>query len=108
MIWEKVKELEEKLDQLNKQIKEIEQELESLPSGHIDSKRVKGKQYYYLRYWEEGKLKSKYLGKDPSEEMAKLSNALKLRQQLALLKEEKMRIERVIQKIQSALFSIML
>ncbi|BBG22718.1 DUF342 domain-containing protein [Sulfuracidifex tepidarius] len=106
MIWEKVKELEEKLDQLNKQIREIEEELESLPSGHIDSKKVKGKQYYYLRYWEEGKLKSKYLGKDPSEERAKLDKALKLRQQLTSLKEEKVRIERVMQKIQSALFSI--
>ncbi len=106
MIWEKVKELEDRLVELSREIEEVNNELNSLPSGHLDVKRVKGKKYYYLRYWEEGKLKSKYLGKDPSEVRSQLRRAAELRQKLTSLKEEKARIERAIQKMQLVLFSV--
>lgn len=31
--------------------------------GHVEIKNINGRSYRYLRYWDNGKLKSKYIGK---------------------------------------------
>ncbi len=39
----------------------LEKERDSLPSGSISTKRIKGKEYYYHRIYEGKKLKEKYI-----------------------------------------------
>ncbi|QIW24954.1 hypothetical protein EWF20_13000 [Sulfolobus sp. S-194] len=99
MIWEKIKELEEKQQQLEFQIKKLEEMLKTLPNGHLEIKEINGRKYYYLRYWEEGRLKSKYIGKNASEIESKLKQAFELRSQLSLLKQEKEKIDRILNRI---------
>ncbi len=101
-LWEKVKEIEERLQRVKEEREKIEREISSLPEGHIDAKKIGNNVYYYLRYWEDGKLRSKYIGKEGSEivEKVKLSNELKKR--LVLLREEERRLERALEKVKNA------
>lgn len=99
MLWEKVKELEEKHQQLINEINNLEGLIRNLPSGHLEVKELRGKKYYYLRYWEDGRLKSKYIGKDPSEIEGKLKHAVELKTKLSLLRQEKEKIERILGRI---------
>ena len=39
-------------------------EIESLPKGSVMVKCISGKDYYYLKYWENSKAHMDYLGKD--------------------------------------------
>jgi len=50
MIWEKVKRIEERKNELENEIKALTEQLKSLPTGHLEGKVIKGKKYYYLRY----------------------------------------------------------
>ena len=68
-LWERVKALEEELERLNKELKNLKVESEG---GWIEYKVVYCKKcrpcrghgpYAYLRWYENGRLKSKYLGK---------------------------------------------
>jgi len=106
MLWEKVKALEEELAKLKADREKIIEELGSLPNGHIDVKVVNGHKYYYLRYWEEGRLKSKYLGKDASNIISKLNRAMELKRNLSFIKERERKLERVLEKISKALEDI--
>lgn len=103
MLWEKVKEIEEKLSEIKREREKIEKEIKELPDGHIDIKKIGNRSYYYLRYWEEGKLKSKYLGKDASEIAAKVNLCNELKRKLVLVKDEEKRLEKAIEKIKSAI-----
>lgn len=105
MLWEKVKELEEKYLQIQQERKKIEDELKSLPFGHVDAKKIGKNTYYYLRYWEQGKLRSKYLGKDAEEIKQKTQYSLDLRKRLSLLKEEEKRLQKILERIKATLES---
>ncbi len=80
----------------------IESEISSLPEGHVDAKKIGNNVYYYLRYWEEGKLKSKYLGKEGSEVVEKVKRNNELKKKLVLLKEEERRLEKALEKVKNA------
>ncbi|BFH72565.1 hypothetical protein SJAV_05090 [Sulfurisphaera javensis] len=99
MIWEKIRELEDRQKVLLDQIQELEKALQSLPTGHLEVKEINGKKYYYLRYWEDGRLKSKYIGKDPSQIEDKLKKAIEYRSKLSALKQEKEKIDRILYRI---------
>ena len=103
MLWEKIKELEERKKELEEKIENLEKMLKDLPSGHLEAKQINGKTYYYLRYWEDGKLKSKYIGKDPKDIEIKLNKSHELRSQLSLLKQEKEKINRILLRIMNIL-----
>ena len=49
------------MDDIRKRISEIEEEIASLPAGSIGKKTVKGRQYYYHRWSENGKRREKYI-----------------------------------------------
>ncbi|AKA72461.1 hypothetical protein SULI_00020 [Saccharolobus solfataricus] len=100
MMWEKIKRLEERLYELRKEIEEVEKELEGYPSGHLEVKTINGNVYYYLRYWEDGKLRSKYVGKFANEIKEKLSKGEQLRRRLTQLKEEEKKLSIIINKIE--------
>lgn len=103
MIWEKVRELEEKYLQIQRERQKLEDELKNLPFGHVDAKRIGKNTYYYLRYWEQGKLKSKYLGKDANDIKQKTQYSIDLRKRLSLLKEEEKRLQKILERIKSTL-----
>ncbi|MFP3205414.1 MAG: hypothetical protein RXS23_08455 [Metallosphaera yellowstonensis] len=98
-----VRKVEERLEEVRKRRETLEKELKGLPSGHVESKLVNGRTYYYLRYWEEGKLKSKYLGKDAKEHLAMLEKTNSMRREISVLREEEKRLEKVLERILDAL-----
>lgn len=102
MLWEKVKAIEEKLSEIKLEREKIEKEIKDLPDGHIDIKKIGNRSYYYLRYWEDGKLKSKYLGKEAMDIVTKVNLCNELKRKLVLVKEEEKRLEKAIEKIKNA------
>ena len=105
MYWEKLKEIEEEYERIKERIREIEERLKGLPSGHIEAKKIGNNIYYYLRYWEDGRLKSKYLGKDPSKVQEMLKEAEQLRRELSDLKSRASKYSLLIKKIEKILSS---
>lgn len=99
MIWEKVKRIEERKNELENEIKALTEQLKSLPTGHLEEKVIKGKKYYYLRYWEDGKLKSKYVGKEVGDLLEKFKLASEIKIKLDKLKRENEKLGRVLEKI---------
>ncbi len=102
-MWKRVKELEDRLLQLEERRKNIEAELSALPNGHLESKIINGNVYYYLRYWEEGKLKSRYLGREATKIKEQVERASELKRELSMLKEEERRLRKVLDRISLAL-----
>jgi effector-binding domain-containing protein len=59
--------LREELENSLRMKKRYEQELAKLPKGSLVKRAIKGHDYYYLVYRENGKVKCVYKGKSPSE-----------------------------------------
>lgn len=68
-----------------KDINEIRNKLDSLVKGYISIKNISGKQYYYLKYYENGKQKNRYIKPDELESIKK--QLLERKQLEAQLKE---------------------
>ena len=49
------------INNLEKQIKKIEEQIKELPIGSIGIKIIKDKVYYYHRYYQDGKRVEKYI-----------------------------------------------
>lgn len=72
--------LREELENSLRMKKRYEQELAKLPKGSLVKRVIKGHGYYYLVYRQNGKVKSVYRGKSPSEkELQKYQQAKELR-----------------------------
>ncbi|MFC1461051.1 hypothetical protein ACFLQR_00850 [Verrucomicrobiota bacterium] len=72
--------LKEELANSLRMEKRYERELSKLPKGSISKRNIKGHEYYYLVYRENGKFKSVYKGKSVSDkELKKYSQAKDLR-----------------------------
>lgn len=82
-------------------LKRYEEELCLLPKGSLSKRKIKGNEYYYLVYRENGKFKSKYKGKEVSKEewekyqKAKASRA-KYRNLISKLKKQIRYLEGVL------------
>lgn len=64
---------------------ELLKKLDTLPSGYISKKTIKGKEYTYLQYFEKGKLVSKYI---PAKKVKFIEKKLALRKELEKEVEE--------------------
>ena len=42
----------------------IRKELQDLPKGYISRKTIKGKEYFYLQFREDGKIRSRYIKRE--------------------------------------------
>ena len=74
-------------DILNR-IKQIENELASLPNGYISVKIIRGKKCPYLQWLENGKLKSKYIKANEIDEItAQIERKKKLQEEIKNLKK---------------------
>ncbi len=75
----------------------LQAELESLPKGSVRSRKIKGREYYYLNYREGDKVKSDYV---PASDVDDVRQKIERRKELkAALKEQ----ERTRQQIERAL-----
>ena len=81
-------------------IAQYEKLLEALPKGSLILRK---KEYYYLKYREDGKLHDDYIGKDP-EKIAKIKDKLEQRnhyeKMLASLKKERKVIAKIKDKLE--------
>ena len=73
--------LREELENSLRMQARYEEELACLPLGSLSKRVIKGNEYYYLVYREEGKVQSKYRGKSSPEEIAEYAAAKKKRAQ---------------------------
>jgi len=85
--------LKEELENSMRMRDRYEEELSKLPKGSLVKRNIKGNEYYYLVYRENGKVQSKYKGKSVSdEELEKYRRAkemrAKYRKNLSRLKKE--------------------
>lgn len=78
-------------------IRQYENLVNELPHGSLICRK---KEYYYLKYREDGKLHDKYIGKDPNV-VADIRSKLELRshylQMLAALKQEQKTIQKILE-----------
>lgn len=70
-----------------------EKELESLPKGNLSIKKIGNNEYYYLKYRNDKKIITDYIGKD-KEKIAQIKEQIKRRKHYenmlsALMKEQK-------------------
>ena len=59
----------EEYDRLKSRKQNYEEELKQLPKGKLVKKRIKGKEYNYLMYRADNKVKTDYIKKDNLEKM---------------------------------------
>ena len=80
----------------------INNELNNLPKGHINTLYRNGKGYYYLTYRNGKKINNDYLGPvgktDLGDIISKLNERGKLKKELSELKKEEKKIQKLISK----------
>lgn len=73
---------------INKRIMELENEIDILPQGSINIKKINGKEQPYLQWTENGKSKSKYIKKNEREEIfASVQRRKQLQEELREIKK---------------------
>ena len=89
--------IEKEEERNRKMIDAYQEELDRLPRGSITVKTISGKRYYYLSYRSDGKVVSKYLGKE--EALGAIKDRLDRRAQiesiLKSLREEQAKIKKM-------------
>ncbi len=86
--------LEEELANSLAMQKNYERELAKLPKGSLTKKTIKGHEYYYLQFREEGKVKFVYKGKLPAKEVKQYEQAKQYRAKYRkLLSETKKQVK---------------
>jgi hypothetical protein len=73
--------LREELENSLRMQERYKEELSRLPRGSLSKRIIKGHEYYYLVYREDGKVRSEYKGKSSPEEIAEYEVAKKKRAQ---------------------------
>jgi len=71
--------LREELENSLRMQQRYEEELAKLPKGSLVKRVIKGNEYYYLVFREDGKVRSVYKGKSSPEEIAQYQDAKKKR-----------------------------
>ena len=89
--------MREEHDRLNRIIAKVEQEISELPKGYISKKEINGKNYCYLQFRENGKVKSVYIKND---ELDAYRDLIARRNELIIklkgLKADKKKLEKVL------------
>ena len=84
--------LREELENSLRMQERYEEELSRLPHGSLAKRIIKGNEYYYLVYREDGKVRSDYKGKSSPEEIAEYAAAkgkrVQYRKQLSKVKKQ--------------------
>ena len=78
-------------------IRQYEELINSLPRGSLICRK---KEYYYLKYREDGKIRDEYIGKDPETIeviRAKLEQRKHCMQMLSALRQEQKAIQKILE-----------
>ena len=76
------------MTEIQERLREIERELETLPSGYISRKMINGKERFYLQWVEDGKIRSRYIKSGEFDEIsAKVERRKELQTELKTLRE---------------------
>ena len=102
-VLERKKVLESRRDQLLNEMSKLKPEKGSLEYKYVINKVGKRYYYWYLRKWENGKLRSIYIGHSIPHSLLK---SIKDRKKLRELQRELRAIEHELRKIQNAIYSI--
>ena len=76
------------LEKTNKNIGIIKDDIEDLPKGSLVKTRAKGNVYVYLKYREDKRVKSVYIGRDNDVETLKMDSDIRKRKKLEASLEE--------------------
>ena len=89
--------MREEHDRLSRIIAKVEQEINELPKGYISEKKINGKNYCYLQFRENGKVKSIYI---KNNELDAYRDLITRRNELIIklkgLKADKSKLEKVL------------
>ncbi len=89
--------MREEHDRLSRIIAKVEQEINELPKGYISEKKINGKNYCYLQFRENGKVKSVYI---KNNELDAYRDLITRRNELIIklkgLKADKSKLEKVL------------
>ena len=92
--------LREELGNSLRMQEQYEEELARLPVGSLSKRIIKGNEYYYLVYREEGKVRSEYRGKSNPEEIVLYREA---KQKRAQYRKELSKVKKQIRFLRGAL-----
>lgn len=89
--------MREEHDRLSRITAKVEQEINELPKGYISEKKINGKNYCYLQFRENGKVKSVYI---KNNELDAYRDLIDRRNELIIklkgLKADKKKLEKVL------------
>lgn len=89
--------LEEEYERLQDKKRDYEEKLKYLPKGALVKKRINGKEYNYLMYRENAKVKTAYIKQDRVDEVrAQLERRKKIENSLSNIKKDMSIIEKVV------------
>ena len=92
--------MREEHDRLSRIIAKVEQEINELPKGYISEKKINGKNYCYLQFRENGKVKSVYI---KNNELDAYRDLITRRNELIIklkgLKADKSKLEKVLGQV---------
>lgn len=92
--------LEEELKRLDQTIRGYRRELQKLPKGSVQKKKIRGRSYPYLAVRDGDKVRYRYLGQLSGEKLEELNKAIEMRRRYQLLLkqagENKDRVERML------------
>lgn len=84
---------------------QLRTQLQAIPKGYITTKKIAGKDYYYLQYSSQGKKKSEYLRE---EEVASIRHAIAQREPLKAkiegIRKDQMRLENAARILDMSLY----
>ena len=105
----KYQELLNEYRQLLQRDVQLQQQMQQIPKGYIVTKRISGKDYYYLQYSVQGKKKSEYIhDQDVTAIKAAIANREPLRQAIEHNRAEQERLEQSVRILDLGLYRLFL
>lgn len=84
---------------------QLRTQLQAIPKGYVTTKRIAGKDYYYLQYSDQGKKKSEYLREEDVESVRHaVAQREPLKRQLEELRKDQLRLESAARILDAGLY----
>lgn len=86
---------------------QLRQQMQAIPKGYIVTKRISGKEYYYLQYSVQGKKKSEYIHhQDLAAIKTAIANREPIRQEIERNRAEQERLEGAVRILDTSLYRL--
>ena len=88
---------------------QLRTQLQAIPKGYVTTKRIAGKDYYYLQYSAQGKKKSEYLREEDAASIRyAIAQREPLKMQLEELRKDQLRLESAARILDAGLYRALL